>query len=101
VLLFKKVKKKKKKMYSVLISDTLVDISDNVAEQTVVAEVNGQIWDMHRPLEEHCKIKVLTMRSRDEQLYQVCGVRAHGHVLEACTYMSTTTTMLFHVCCIA
>lgn len=49
----------------------IVDISDTVAESTVVAEVNGQLWDMHRPLEQDCKLKLLTMKSRDETLFQV------------------------------
>ncbi|CAL4060314.1 unnamed protein product, partial [Meganyctiphanes norvegica] len=41
------------------------DINSTVMERSVLAEVNGQLWDMHRPLEEECTLKFLHFRQPD------------------------------------
>jgi len=38
---------------------------------SVVAEVNGQVWDMHRPLLDNCSLRFLTMRPKDEDPFHV------------------------------
>jgi len=40
-------------------------INLRVMEQSVLAEVNGQLWDMHRPLEHDCTLKFLHFRQPD------------------------------------
>nr|CAG4637206.1 EOG090X0A3R [Ceriodaphnia reticulata]SVE73082.1 EOG090X0A3R [Ceriodaphnia reticulata] len=34
-------------------------------KRSVVAEVNGQIWDMHRPIEDNCSLKLIHMKPED------------------------------------
>lgn len=34
-------------------------ISKGLAERTVIAQVNGELWDLDRPLEESCKLELL------------------------------------------
>lgn len=34
-------------------------ISQGLAENTVVAKVNGEVWDLDRPLEQDCKLELL------------------------------------------
>jgi len=42
-----------------------------LAARSVVAEVNGQLWDMHRPLEYDCTLRFLHMKMKDEDCAQV------------------------------
>ena len=46
-----------------------VDISQHVIETSALALVNGQLWDMHRPLEGDCELQFLNFHMRDP--YQV------------------------------
>jgi threonyl-tRNA synthetase len=34
-------------------------ISKGLAERTVVAQVDGELWDLDRPLEKSCKLELL------------------------------------------
>lgn len=34
-------------------------ISKGLAERIVIAQVNGDLWDLDRPLEESCKLELL------------------------------------------
>ncbi len=34
-------------------------------KRSVVAEVNGQIWDVHRPIEDDCTLKLIHMKPED------------------------------------
>ncbi|KAK7078790.1 54S ribosomal protein L39, mitochondrial [Halocaridina rubra] len=36
-----------------------------ILERSVLAEVNGKVWDMHRPLEEDCTLSFLHFRQAD------------------------------------
>lgn len=36
-----------------------------IMERSVLAEVNGQVWDMHRPLEDNCTLRFLHFRQSD------------------------------------
>ena len=36
-------------------------------KQSVVAEVNGELWDMHRPLETDCSLKFLHFKENNAQ----------------------------------
>jgi hypothetical protein len=51
----------------------LIDLGEIATERTLVAEVNGQLWDMHRPLEDSCALRLLHTKMKDEDPYQVCN----------------------------
>ncbi|XP_076334115.1 large ribosomal subunit protein mL39-like [Tachypleus tridentatus] len=36
-----------------------------LTQQSVLAEVNGKLWDMHRPLEENCTLRFLHFKTED------------------------------------
>ncbi|XP_011866830.1 PREDICTED: 39S ribosomal protein L39, mitochondrial [Vollenhovia emeryi] len=38
-------------------------ISEGVAKMSALAMVNGQAWDMHRPLTDDCELRMVTMQS--------------------------------------
>ncbi|KAG7165402.1 39S ribosomal protein L39, mitochondrial-like [Homarus americanus] len=40
-------------------------INQMILERSVVAEVDGQVWDMHRPLEDNCGLRFLHFRQND------------------------------------
>lgn len=50
------------------------DLSELHVNRSIVAEVNGQLWDMHRPLEDNCTLKFLHMKMKDEDPFQVCSI---------------------------
>lgn len=45
-----------------------------MTERSIVAEVDGQVWDMHRPLEDNCTLRLLNMKMKDEDPYQVRNI---------------------------
>jgi len=38
-------------------------ISNSLAKRAVIAEVNGKLWDLTRPLEEDCSLQILDFES--------------------------------------
>ena len=40
-------------------------MSELLTTRSIVAEVNGELWDMHRPLEGNCVLKLLHMKVGD------------------------------------
>nr|SVE88783.1 EOG090X0A3R [Daphnia sinensis]SVE89407.1 EOG090X0A3R [Daphnia sinensis]SVE90027.1 EOG090X0A3R [Daphnia sinensis] len=40
-------------------------INEQLLKRSVVAEVNGEIWDMHRPIPTDCTLKLLHMKPED------------------------------------
>uniref|UniRef100_A0A2P2LKS4 threonine--tRNA ligase n=1 Tax=Rhizophora mucronata TaxID=61149 RepID=A0A2P2LKS4_RHIMU len=55
------VKEGKKWMTSPM--DIAKEISKSLAANALIAEVNGSSWDMNRPLEEDCNVKLFTFES--------------------------------------
>jgi len=51
--------------------DCAKHLSDTHVQRSVVAEVNGQLWDMHRPFEEACKLRLLHMKMKEEDPFNV------------------------------
>lgn len=51
-------------------------ISQGLAESTVVAKVNGEVWDLDRPLEGDCKLELLKFDHNDAKT--VSGVPSEG-----------------------
>lgn len=46
---------------------TDLDLSESVVKRSVLAEVNGEVWDMHRPLPSDCTLKLLNMKPDNQQ----------------------------------
>ena len=44
-----------------------LDLSELLTKQSVVAEVNGELWDMHRPLEVDCSLKLFHFKENISQ----------------------------------
>ena len=44
----------------------LIDISEHVVKNSVAAEINGEIWDFHRPIPSDCTLKLLCMKPEDQ-----------------------------------
>ncbi|GAA98628.1 uncharacterized protein L969DRAFT_88382 [Mixia osmundae IAM 14324] len=42
-----------------------LDISKGLAEKTVIAKVDGDLWDLERPLEKSCKLELLDFESKE------------------------------------
>jgi len=50
-----------------------LDINESVVQHSALALVNGQPWDMHRPLTEDCSLKFLFYTDADPTLVnKVC-----------------------------
>lgn len=53
-------------------------ISKRLAEEAIVAKVNGDLWDLERPLEGDAKVEILTPKSEDpDALYVYRHSTAH------------------------
>ena len=44
------------------------DINEFVTKRSILALINGQPWDMHRPLEEDCELEFLHMLDEECEL---------------------------------
>ena len=51
------------------------DLSEMLVERSVLANVNGKVWDMNRPLEDDCKISFSHFKQLDT--FHVNNVSAH------------------------
>ena len=54
--------------------------------RSVLASVNGQIWDMHRPLTADCELKFLHFKDEDssicnEVMHVCCLIVLFGHAI--------------------
>ena len=49
-----------------------IDLSELLMNRSVVALVNGKVWDMNRPLEENCELKFLHFK--DEKPFDANNV---------------------------
>jgi threonyl-tRNA synthetase len=43
-------------------------ISKSLFERVVIAKVNGQLWDLERPLESDCKLELLDFEDPEGRL---------------------------------
>lgn len=39
--------------------DIAVGISKSLSEKIIIAKVDGELWDLERPLEKSCKLELL------------------------------------------
>lgn len=42
-----------------------------LCQRSVLAEVNGELWDMHRPLKENCELRLLNFHTNPQALNKV------------------------------
>src|SRR5690554_3377662 len=42
-----------------------LSISEGLARNVLAAEVNGQVWDLNRPIEENAEVKLLTWKDQE------------------------------------
>ena len=56
-----------------LIYCVMADIQELLMTRSALALVNGQPWDMHKPLHEDCELRFLHFKDNDPSLSnQVC-----------------------------
>ncbi|KAJ3634526.1 hypothetical protein Zmor_011900, partial [Zophobas morio] len=66
--------------------DIAISISKSLTAKCLVAEVNGELWDLCRPLEGSCKIKLLTWEDeKAKQVFFHSSAHVLGEALERCT----------------
>ncbi|XP_032781135.2 threonine--tRNA ligase 1, cytoplasmic isoform X2 [Daphnia magna] len=65
--------------------DIASGISAGLAENTVIAKVNGKLWDLDRPLEESCSLQLLKFDDEDAQkVFWHSTAHILGEALERC-----------------
>ncbi|XP_012588212.1 PREDICTED: probable threonine--tRNA ligase 2, cytoplasmic isoform X2 [Condylura cristata] len=58
-------------------------ISQELAESTVIAKVNGELWDLDRPLEGDCTLELLTFDNEEAQaVYWHSSAHVLGEAME-------------------
>ena len=64
-------------------SDVALSISKSLLARTVIARVNGALWDMKRPLEEHSKLEFLDFDNEEARnVYWHSGAHILGEAAE-------------------
>lgn len=60
-------------------------ISKGLADNTIVAKVDGKVWDLDRPLEKSCSLQLLKFDDPDAQaVYWHSTAHVLGEALERC-----------------
>lgn len=52
----------------------ILDLGEFFMKKGIFAFVNGQQWDMHRPLEEDCKLRFKFMTDEDPSVQNAVGI---------------------------
>ncbi|XP_003976334.3 threonine--tRNA ligase, cytoplasmic isoform X1 [Takifugu rubripes] len=59
------------------------DLSQDLADHTVVSRVNGELWDLDRPLEQDCSVEFLPFDNEDAQaVYWHSSAHVLGEAME-------------------
>uniref|UniRef100_A0A671Y5G4 threonine--tRNA ligase n=1 Tax=Sparus aurata TaxID=8175 RepID=A0A671Y5G4_SPAAU len=53
------------------------DISQGLADNAVISRVNGELWDLDRPLEQDCSLEILRFDNEDAQAVSKIGFLIH------------------------
>nr|CAH0105324.1 unnamed protein product [Daphnia galeata] len=65
--------------------DIASGISSGLAENTVIAKVNGKLWDLDRPLEDSCTLQLLKFDDEDAQkVFWHSTAHILGEAMERC-----------------
>lgn len=63
--------------------DIAKGISQGLADNTVVAKVNNELWDLDRPLEKNCKLELMKFDSHDgQQVFWHSSAHILGEAME-------------------
>ena len=55
-------------LFTVYFTCDIVDIAELLMQRSVIALVNGEPWDMHRPLTQDCDLQFLHFKDEDPHL---------------------------------
>ncbi|XP_061670702.1 threonine--tRNA ligase 1, cytoplasmic [Syngnathoides biaculeatus] len=59
------------------------DISQGLADNAVISRVNGELWDLDRPLEDNCSLEILRFDNEDAQaVYWHSSAHILGEAME-------------------
>ncbi|MEQ2191971.1 Threonine--tRNA ligase 1, cytoplasmic, partial [Xenoophorus captivus] len=59
------------------------DISQSLADSAVISRVNGELWDLDRPLEQDCSLEILRFDNEDAQaVYWHSSAHILGEAME-------------------
>uniref|UniRef100_A0A672ZJQ3 threonine--tRNA ligase n=1 Tax=Sphaeramia orbicularis TaxID=375764 RepID=A0A672ZJQ3_9TELE len=58
------------------------DISQGLADNAVISRVNGELWDLDRPLEQDCSLEILRFDNEDAQVYWHSSAHILGEAME-------------------
>ena len=59
------------------------DLGEDLMKVSAIAEVNGEPWDMHRPIESDCELKLLHFHSLDPTVANKAFWRSGSFLLGA------------------
>lgn len=51
--------------------DIAKEISKSLSERLVIAKVDGELWDLERPLEKSCKVELLDFEHPEGKCYTI------------------------------
>lgn len=54
-------------------------ISKSLLERTVITKVDGELWDLTRPMEKSCKLELIDFESEEGE-YHNCGLVMEAQV---------------------
>ena len=80
-------------MRKVYFTHCIVDIAELLMQRSVLALVNGEPWDMHRPLTQDCELQFLHFKDEDPHICNrvhdthILGVACFSYFPEAKLYM--------------
>lgn len=70
-------------------------IAQGLADSTVVAKVNGELWDLDRPLEGDCSLKLLKFDDKEaEAVFWHSSAHILGEAMERVRIISTSNNAL-------
>uniref|UniRef100_A0A8D3CSZ2 threonine--tRNA ligase n=1 Tax=Scophthalmus maximus TaxID=52904 RepID=A0A8D3CSZ2_SCOMX len=58
------------------------EISQGLADNAVISRVNGELWDLDRPLEQDCSLEILRFDNEDAQVYWHSSAHILGEAME-------------------
>uniref|UniRef100_A0A8C7ZWT7 threonine--tRNA ligase n=1 Tax=Oryzias sinensis TaxID=183150 RepID=A0A8C7ZWT7_9TELE len=58
------------------------EISQGLADNAVISRVNGELWDLDRPLEQDCSLELLRFDNEDAQVYWHSSAHVLGEAME-------------------
>jgi len=65
--------------YATFMFCVMADIQELLMTRSVLAVVNGQPWDMHKPLSQDCELRFLHFKDEDPSLSNQVCVFSHAY----------------------